>query len=143
MQTLAVTLIGAAYGWRLGGLTVLAWLFEAAIGLPVLAGGAGGIAHFFGPTGGYLFAFPIAAAASGWLVSRGWNGQRVVFAFLAMLAGNAICLSVGGVWLAAMIGANKAITFGVLPFIAGAVLKSVLGAALLKAANARSNRRSA
>lgn len=42
MQTFAVTTVGALYGWRLGGLTVLAWLGEAMIGMPVLAGGAGG-----------------------------------------------------------------------------------------------------
>ena len=39
MQTFAVTMVGALYGWRLGGLTVIAWLAEAMIGLPVLAGG--------------------------------------------------------------------------------------------------------
>ena len=55
MQTFAVTLVAALMGWRLGALTILAWLGEAALGLPVLASATGGIHHFAGPTAGYLF----------------------------------------------------------------------------------------
>lgn len=133
MQTFAVTLIGALYGWRLGGLTVAAWLAEGAAGLPVFAGGAGGFAHFFGPTAGYLFAFVVVAMVVGWLAERGWNGHRVGLAFAAMLIGNALCLVLGAAWLAAMIGVEKAIVAGVLPFIVGGILKSAFAAAVLKA----------
>jgi biotin transport system substrate-specific component len=133
MQTLTVTLVGALYGWRLGGLTILVWLAQGALGLPVFAGGTGGFARFLGPTGGYLLAFPVAGALTGWLVERGCNGSRVLLAFVAMLIGNAMCLVLGGAWLAAMVGVQKAIAVGVMPFVLGAVLKSVLGAALLKA----------
>jgi biotin transport system substrate-specific component len=133
MQTFAVTLVGALFGWRLGGLTIVAWLIEGAAGLPVLAGGSAGIAHFFGPTGGYLFAFPVTGAVVGWLAERGWNGNRVVMAFLAMLIGNVLCLVLGGAWLAVMIGTEPAITAGVTPFLLGGLLKSVLGAATLMA----------
>ncbi|MEO2038571.1 MAG: biotin transporter BioY [Martelella sp.] len=133
MQTFAVTLVGALYGWRLGGLTIVAWLMEGALGLPVLAGGAAGFAHFMGPTGGYLFAFPIAGMVAGFLAERGWNGHRVALAFLAMLAGNAVCLLLGAAWLSLMIGVGAAFTAGVLPFLLGAVLKSALAAAVLKA----------
>lgn len=132
MQTFAIALVGALYGWRLGAITVTAWLVEGAMGFPVLAGGAGGLAHFAGPTGGYLFAFPFAAAAAGWLVEKGWNGDRLFLAFLAMLISNVICLVVGATWLSFMIGVEKAIAFGVTPFLLGAVLKSGLGAATLK-----------
>ncbi|MGO4738203.1 biotin transporter BioY [Bosea sp. 2KB_26] len=135
MQTLAVTLIGAFYGWRLGAVTVLAWLFEAALGLPVLAGGASGLPHFMGPTGGYLFSFPIVAALVGWLAERGWGGDRLVRSFAAMLLGNALCLVIGAAWLAALIGVERALLLGVVPFIVGAVLKSALGAAILKASS--------
>lgn len=133
MQTFAVTLIGALFGWRLGAVTVIAWLLEAAAGLPVLSGGAGGLAPFAGPTAGYLFAFPLCAALTGWLVEKGWNGRKVLRAFLAMLAGNAACLLLGALWLAALIGPAKAIALGVTPFIIGGILKSALGAATLKA----------
>lgn len=133
MQTFAVTLIGALYGWRLGAATIAAWLVEGAVGFPVLSGGAAGASHFVGPTGGYLFAFPLVGALVGWLAERGWNGNRVVLAFAAMLLGNLACLVLGTIWLAAMIGTEQAITFGFLPFIVGGVLKSALGAATLMA----------
>ncbi|TPL84654.1 biotin transporter BioY [Mesorhizobium sp. B2-3-14] len=133
MQTFAVTLIGALYGWRLGAVTIAAWLVEGAVGFPILAGGAAGIQHFVGPTGGYLFAFPVTGALVGWLAERGWNGNRVLLAFAAMLLGNLACLALGTAWLAVMIGAEKAITFGFVPFIVGGLLKSALGAATLMA----------
>ncbi len=132
MQTFAITMIGALYGWRLGAVTVLAWLGEAAIGFPVLAGGAGSIAPFMGPTAGYLASFPIIAALVGWLGERGWSGNRVVRSFLAHLSANILCLAIGGAWLAALIGAEKGWLLGVAPFILGAVLKSALAAAVLK-----------
>lgn len=55
MQTYAILMVGALYGWRMGTLTVIAWLGQAAIGMPVLAGGTGGPAVFVGPTAGYIF----------------------------------------------------------------------------------------
>ena len=132
MQTFAVTLIGALYGWRLGAITIAAWLVEGAVGFPVLAGGAAGASHFVGPTGGYLFAFPLVGALVGWLAERGWNGSRVLLAFAAMVLGNLACLVLGTAWLAVMIGLEQAITFGFLPFLVGGLLKSALGAATLK-----------
>lgn len=132
MQTFAVTLIGALYGWRLGAVTIAAWLVEGAVGFPVLSGGVGGASYFVGPTGGYLFAFPVVGALVGWLAERGWNDNRVVLAFAAMLLGNLACLVLGTIWLAVMIGTEQAITFGFLPFLLGGLLKSALGAATLK-----------
>ena len=75
----------------------------------------------------------VIAALSGWLAERGWDGGRVGLAFAAMLIGHALCLLLGGAWLAASIGLPKALAAGVLPFIPGALLKSALGAGLLKA----------
>jgi biotin transport system substrate-specific component len=131
MQTFAVTLIGALYGWRLGAITVAAWLVEGALGLPVLSGGAGGLVHFMGPTGGYLFSFPVVAALTGWLAERGWNGGKVWLAFVAMLAGNGLCLVLGAAWLSMGIGIEQGIEYGVTPFLIGGVLKSALAAASL------------
>jgi biotin transport system substrate-specific component len=132
MQTFAVALIGALYGWRLGGITILAWLAEGAVGLPVFAGGASGVHHFAGPTGGYLVAFPVAGALMGWLAERGWNGNRVMLAFVGMLLSHAVCLLLGAAWLAVLIGPERAIALGVMPFLVGTLLKSILGAATLK-----------
>ncbi len=133
MQTFALTMIGVLYGWRLGALTVLAWLGEAMMGLPVLANGGGGLAPFVGPTAGYLAAFPIIAALAGYLANKGWTGSQVVKSFLAHLSANILCLAIGGAWLAYLIGAEKGLALGVTPFILGAVLKSALAAALLMA----------
>ncbi len=132
MQTFAVALVGALYGWRLGGITIFTWLIEGAFGMPVLAGGAAGIHHFVGPTGGYLFAFPIAGMIMGLLAERGWNGHRVWLAFAGMLVSNVLCLILGAAWLGVLIGAEEALMAGVVPFLAGAVLKSGLGAVTLK-----------
>ena len=133
MQTFAITLVGAAYGWRLGTLTVLAWLGQAMVGLPVLAGGAGGPQHFVGPTAGYLAAFPVAALLVGWLAERGWTGRGIAASFGTMLLGNLVILLLGAVWLSGLIGAEGALQAGVLPFLPGAFLKAALAAALLAA----------
>ena len=131
MQTFAVLMVGALYGWRLGGITVLAWLLEAALGMPVLAGGKGGIAPFIGPTAGYLFAFPVGAMLMGWLAARGWNGAHPLRAFWAMLLCTTLIVLLGGAWLSALIGPAKGWQLGVLPSLIGDVLKSAMGAATL------------
>ena len=131
MQTFAVLMVGALYGWRLGGITVLAWLLEAALGMPVLAGGKGGIAPFIGPTAGYLFAFPVGAMLMGWLAARGWTGAHPLRAFWAMLLSTTLIVLLGGAWLSALIGPAKGWQLGVLPFLIGDVLKSAMGAATL------------
>ncbi len=133
LQTFAITMIGVLYGWRLGALTVLAWLGEAMMGLPVLAGGSGGLAPFVGPTAGYLVSFPIIAALAGYLAEKGWTGERVVKSLLAHFGANLLCLVIGGAWLGYLIGVEKGLALGVTPFILGAVLKSALAAALLMA----------
>ncbi|MCT8996808.1 biotin transporter BioY [Chelativorans intermedius] len=133
MQTFAVMMVGALYGWRLGTATILAWLAEGVAGLPILAGGAGGLAHFMGPTGGYILSWPLMAAFVGWLAERGWNGERPLLAFLSMLIAGTFCLVAGATWLAGFVGAEKAVTLGVLPFLLGDALKAALGAATLAA----------
>ncbi|UYG00648.1 biotin transporter BioY [Halomonas sp. GD1P12] len=132
MQTFGVLLVGALYGWRLGALTTLTWLGQAAVGLPVLAGGANGWVAFAGPTAGYLFAFPLCAALTGWLAQFGWNGQRAVLAFTAMMLAHVLCLAAGGAWLSQFVGMEQAIALGVTPFLVGSVLKSALAVVTLK-----------
>ena len=133
MQTFGVVLIGFLFGWRLGGLTVVAWLVEGAMGLPVLAGGAGGSIHFVGPTAGYLFAFPLAAVLAGALrfVRPAW-----LLPFVA-LAGHAAVLAVGVAWLAQTIGWSAAWLHGASPFLIGMVLKSALAAIVFVALRRR------
>ncbi|USG60127.1 biotin transporter BioY [Sneathiella marina] len=130
MQTFAVVLVGAAFGWRLGGATLALYLAEGAAGLPVFAGGAGSAVHLVGPTAGYLFAFVAAAAVVGWLVERGW-GKSIFLTALAMCLGTVVIFAGGIAWLSTFTGFEKAIEVGMLPFLPGAVLKIALAVAVL------------
>ncbi|MBL0849341.1 MAG: biotin transporter BioY [Candidatus Liberibacter ctenarytainae] len=132
MQTLAVTLVGALYGWRLGGITIVAWLIEGALGLPVFNGGSGGIHRFVSPTAGYLISFPFAGMLMGWLAEKGWNGSRILLAFIGMLISTSICFLFGAIWLSSIIGYQQAIALGVMPFLAGDIVKCALGALTLR-----------
>jgi biotin transport system substrate-specific component len=134
LQTLVVLMIGAAYGWRLGSLTVIAYLAEGAIGLPVFAGPVGGLAPLVGPTAGYLYGFVLAAFATGWLSRRGWD-RSVLWLFLAMGIGHVLILGTGFAWLAfgMKLGVDKAWLVGVAPFIAASLVKNALGATLVPA----------
>jgi biotin transport system substrate-specific component len=134
LQTLVVLVIGAAYGWRLGSATLVAYLAEGAIGLPVFAGPVGGLAPLLGPTAGYLFGFVAAAFVTGWLSERGWD-RSVPRLFVAMGFGHILILAAGFGWLAfgAKLGVEKAWLVGVAPFIAGSLIKNALGAALVPA----------
>jgi biotin transport system substrate-specific component len=127
MQSLAAPLLGIVMGSRVGSLAVIAWLVEACVGLPVLSGGAAGAHHLLGPTGGYLFAFPIAAFSCGLLWERLSHGSFVP-SFGVMLLGNAIILGMGVAWLSTIIGWQAGLESGLYPFLLGAVMKSLLGA---------------
>ena len=134
MQTFGVTVVGAMFGWRLGAFAVLAWLAEAAIGMPVLTNGAAGLAYMAGPTAGYLVAFPLVAALVGWAAERGVTVRSLAYSFSLMLLANALILAIGAGWLAVLVGPNKAVALGVTPFLIGGLLKSGLAAALVEAA---------
>ncbi|RZN18521.1 biotin transporter BioY [Bradyrhizobium sp. Leo121] len=142
LQTLVVLMIGAAYGSWLGTATVIAYLAEGAIGFPVFAGPVGGLAPLMGPTAGYLFGFVAAAFVAGWLAERGFD-RSVVRLFAAMALGHIIILAAGFSWLAfgVGLGAEKAWLVGIVPFIAGTLVKTALGAALLPAARRLADRR--
>jgi biotin transport system substrate-specific component len=136
MQTLVVLVLGVAYGWRLGVATMALYLVEGAIGLPVFAGGwseGGGYHLLFGPTGGYLFGFVVAAGLCGRLAERGWD-RSLWTAGAAMVIGNLIIYAMGLAWLGVQIGAADAVKYGLLPFLLGDALKIVLGACGLPAA---------
>jgi len=135
MQTLVVLVIGVAYGWKLGGATILLYLAEGAVGLPVFAGTwseGGGFHHLYGPTAGYLVGFAVAAAICGRLAERGWD-RSLVKAGAAMVIGNLVIYALGLTWLAIQIGMADALKYGLLPFLVGDALKILLGACLLPA----------
>ena len=134
LQTLVVLMIGAAYGRRLGSATVIAYLAEGAIGLPVFAGPVGGLAPLLGPTAGYLAGFVVAAFITGWLSERGWD-RSVPRLFVAMGFGHIVILAAGFAWLAfgMKLGVEKAWLVGIVPFVAASVIKNALGAVFVPA----------
>jgi biotin transport system substrate-specific component len=134
LQTLVVLVIGAAYGGRLGAATIMVYLAEGALGLPVFAGPAGGLAPLMGPTAGYLIGFVAAAFTTGWLSERGWD-RSVALLFVAMAIGHVIILGCGFAWLAfgMKLGVGKAWLVGIAPFVAASVIKNALGAVLVPA----------
>ncbi|WP_421695723.1 biotin transporter BioY [Aestuariivirga sp.] len=132
LQALAVLMIGATAGMRLGGSTVLAWLGLGALGAPVFATGAG-LAYMAGPTGGYLAGFLLAAVLVGYLADRGY-GRTVLSALAILLVGEVAIYALGLGWLGMLIGAEKAVAGGLMPFIPAEILKVALGTAILTAA---------
>jgi len=131
-QSFAVLLTGALLGSRLGAAAVIAYLIEGAIGLPFFASGGAGIVRFFGPTGGYLVAFPAAAFITGAFAEHGWD-KRYPTAVAAMAIGSALILLGGWAWFAVLTNTPPLAAFkiAVLPFLAGDVLKIALAAAVL------------
>jgi len=129
-QTLAVLLMAVLLGSHRASLCALTYLAEGAVGYPVFARGAAGVAHLLGPTGGYLFGFVAAAYAVGLLAERGWD-SRYSTAFLAMLAGNVIIYLFGLPWLAVFVGWERTLALGLLPFIPGDIAKLLVATALL------------
>ena len=131
-QTFAVLLTGALLGSRLGAAAVIAYLVEGAIGLPFFAGGAAGIVRFFGPTGGYLVAFPAAAFVVGAFAEHGWD-RRYASAVAAMGIGSALVFLGGWAWFSVLTQTPPLAAFkiAVLPYLVGDVIKIALAAAVL------------
>jgi biotin transport system substrate-specific component len=136
MQTLAVLVLGVAYGSRLGAATLVLYLLEGAVGLPVFAGGwseGGGYQILYGNTAGYLFGFVVAAGVCGHMAERGWD-RDILRAAVAMVVGNLIIYALGLTWLTIQIGLANAIKYGLVPFLLGDALKIALGTCALPVA---------
>lgn len=132
-QTFAVLLAGATLGARRGALSQALYLAQGALGLPVFAGGLAGPLVLAGPTGGFLLAFPLAAAVTGLCAERGWD-RRFVTTLAAMLLGSAVILLTGTLLLARFVPAGRLPVAGLLPFVPGDVVKAVAAALLLPTA---------
>jgi len=131
-QTFAVLLVAASLG-RLGIASVVLYVAEGAIGLPVFAGGAFGLARLAGPTGGYLAGFVLAAVVLAWCVDRDLD-RRIGTALLAMLAAEIAIYACGVLWLARFPLGVPVLEAGLYPFIPGDALKLVAAAVALPAA---------
>jgi biotin transport system substrate-specific component len=127
MQTFAVLMVGALCGWRLGIATVATWL-ALSVQFPLLSEFK--TLLMVATTSGYLAAFVIMAGFVGYMAERGWTA-RPIPAFLTLLVAEVICFVLGVAWLAHVIGFDKAVQFGLMPFILGDLIKTVLAVALL------------
>ena len=134
MQTFVILALSMAFGWRLATATLLLYLAEGALGLPVFAGTPAkglGLQYMLGSTGGYLIGFVFAAALCGWMAERGWDRNPLTTA-LTMLTGNCLIYIPGLLWLGVLFGFDKPILeWGLIPFILGDITKLVLAAAVL------------
>ena len=135
LQTYALLVIAGLSGLRLSLEIVFVWLAQAAMGLPVLAGGASGLEALVGPTGGYLLGFLAAAGLVGWLAAR--TGRAWLPLTASFLLAHAVILLLGFAWLASGLGAKAAFVGGVAPFLVGAFLKTLLAVATVKLAGDR------
>jgi biotin transport system substrate-specific component len=121
LQVPAVLIVGGLLGPRLGAASLALYVLAGAAGLPVFAPvGAPGLARLVGPTGGYLLAYPLAAAVVGYLASRG-TWLAVAGAVLSGL----IVIHVGGISQLAILGGDwsVAVRLGSLPFLVNDLVK--------------------
>jgi biotin transport system substrate-specific component len=135
LQSLVVLLIGAGFGLRLGVATLVLYMIEGAAGLPVFQSTPEkgiGLLYMMGSTGGYLAGFVAMAAIVGWAADRGFDRNPFKL-FGAMLVAEVVMMALGFAWLATLIGADKAWTFGVAPFIVPDLIKVALASALVPA----------
>jgi biotin transport system substrate-specific component len=134
LQTLAISVVAAAYGLRLGVATAAAYLLAGLLGAPVFAGMSVGVAPFMGPTGGFLAGFLVMAAIIGAAADRGWDkAWPKILAALALA--NVIVFVPGLLWLGTFTGYGaKLLAAGLWPFALGTVVKTALAAALMPAA---------
>ena len=134
MGTFAVLSIGAAYGMRLGLVTIIGYMLIGALGFDVFAGSSAetfGITYMMGGTGGYLVGYVLAVLALGYAARQGWDRSIGKMA-LAMVLGNVLIYVPGLVWLAVLYGTDAPIfTWGLTPFLLGDLVKLALAALLL------------
>ena len=122
-QTFAVLFIGAVLGSRRGGLSLALYILEGILGLPVFAGGTGGMAVLFGPTAGYLIGFIPAAVLVGYLSEKSFD-RNPVSMIIAFLLGQTIIYFFGVIRLLAFVDYERVLLLGVFPFLIGDAIKA-------------------
>jgi biotin transport system substrate-specific component len=129
LANFGVLLVGLALGSKRGSAAAALYLAWGAMGLPVFSpAGVGGIAQLFGPTGGYLVAYPAVAFVAGWISERSSAsfGRNLLGGIVAEL----VLFAAGIAWLAVMTGSwQRAIAFGLAPFLFAEVVKVMAAAA--------------
>ena len=140
LQTLAIAGLAAAFGLRLGVITILGYLAAGYMGAPVFAGPAAGPLYFAGPTAGFLAGFVVMTAIVGWVADR-VRSENVFALFGAMFVGEVFVFALGFVWLGyvfvtgsgATLGGTFAWEKGVQPYLLADLFKIALAAAAVPA----------
>ncbi len=136
MQTFVVVGLGLTLGPKLGVAAVLLYLGYGVAGLPVFSGTPEkgiGLAYMFGPTGGYLLGFVVAAWVAGKLAQAKWD-RSILTAFCAALLASALIYVPGLLWLGSIVGWDKPVlAWGLYPFVLADLVKVVLAAAIFPA----------
>ena len=126
MQTLVVLMIGIAFGWKFGLVTVCLYLFEGIIGLPVFSNSPErgvGLAYFIGPTMGYLIGFLSACFLASYIKIQ----DNYFLIFFKLIFSVSTIYILGILWLGTLIGWDKPILkLGVLPFLVAEIFKICL-----------------
>lgn len=130
-QTLGVMLAGAVLGARRAGLALLVFVVLVAVGMPVLAGGRGGLAVFAGASGGFVLSWPVAAFVVGWLTERWWHSYTIPRGVAANIVGGVLVVYAVGIPHWALVGdlGLAGATASASVFVPGDLLKAVLAAA--------------
>jgi len=129
-QSLAVLVVGFVLGRKRGLLVIAIYLILGLVGLPIFAKGASGIETFIGGSGGFLYGFLIGGYVCGVLQEEGY-GRRFLHCLTAMTIGTAVILVFGIAQLTYLYGFEKALQYGFFPFLPGAIVKIILGAAII------------
>lgn len=139
LQTLFVLLAGLLLGPAAGAASQLLYLGLGLTGVPVFAMGGAGLPWLFGPTGGYLMAFPAAAALAGWIAGRE-NGP--VRTGAGIVAATALIFTLGAGWLSVVteLGSREVFASGVGPFLPGALVKAAIAWIVVRRTFARTLR---
>ena len=136
MQTFTVILIGAIYGWKLGLSTVMLYLIEGALGLPVFAGTPEkglGLAYMIGPTMGYLIGFLPAVIIVGYFHKKiESKNSSLIKNFLLILISISFIYLFGAIWLSNFTGWDKVLALGVYPFLPAEIFKMIILSIVLK-----------
>jgi biotin transport system substrate-specific component len=137
-QSLGVMLAGAILGGRRGGLALVVLLALVAIGLPLLAGGRGGLGVFAGPSVGYLVGYPVAAFLVGWLTQKGGTPYRLHWGVTANIVGGIVVLYALGIAGTALVADLSLVAAAVsaLVFVPGDLVKAVLAAVVARGVHA-------
>jgi biotin transport system substrate-specific component len=133
LSTLFVLLSGLLLGGQWGLASMGLYLLVGAIGIPVFAGGKGGFAHFFGPTGGYLFGYLLAAWVAG-VISERSRGLLFLDIF-AVVFGSLAIYTLGVPWLkiVTQLSWTKTFMVGMVPFLIGDAVKASVALILARA----------